>query len=302
MENFDAQEVIPMAENFMKKSKDDGKPFFVWLNTSRMHLYTHLDDKWKYAAEKYTSEADIHGSGMLQHDHDIGLVLKWLEDQGLLENTVIWYSTDNGPEHVSWPHGGTTPWRGQKMGTTEGGVRVVSMLRYPKEFKAGTIKNGIQAHMDMFTTFAEMAGVKDVNGKMMKEKKQYIDGVNNLAYWRGQQPDSNRDMFYYYYESKLAAVRMDQWKWHFIWKEDYYSNTIPLTVPRVFNLRMDPFESYDTPDSYGHLMQKVSWMMNPLGKRMNEHIKTLMDYPPVQGGKSFDMSNVIEQVMKKGNQ
>lgn len=107
MRNFDAGEVIPMAETFMKKAKDDGKPFFVWLNTSHMHFYTRLNDQWRYAAEKYTSEADYHGSGMLQHYHDIGLVLKWLEEQGLLENTVIWYSTDNG---LALHQGGEARW------------------------------------------------------------------------------------------------------------------------------------------------------------------------------------------------
>jgi arylsulfatase len=131
MEDFDATEVIPKAEAFMKKSKDDGKPFFVWLNTSRMHLYTHLNEKWRYAAADYTHDEDYHGSGMMQHDHDIGLVLDFLKANGLDENTIVWYSTDNGPEHSSWPYGATTPFRGEKMTTYEGGVRVISMLRWP---------------------------------------------------------------------------------------------------------------------------------------------------------------------------
>ncbi len=117
MKDFDAGEVVPKAFDFVRSAKSEDKPFFVWLNTSRMHLYTRLNDKWRYAAEKYTSESDIHGSGMLQHDHDIGLVLAFLEEQGLDKNTIVWYSTDNGPEHATWPHGGTTPFRGAKMGT-----------------------------------------------------------------------------------------------------------------------------------------------------------------------------------------
>ncbi|MEJ2477485.1 MAG: sulfatase-like hydrolase/transferase, partial [Desulfobacterales bacterium] len=107
----------------MKKAEQKGEPFFVWLNTSRMHLYTRLNNEWRYAAEKYTSEADYHGSGMLQHDHDVGLVLDFLKENGLDANTIVWYSTDNGPEHSSWPHGATTPFRGEKMTTYEGGVR-----------------------------------------------------------------------------------------------------------------------------------------------------------------------------------
>lgn len=261
-----------------------------------------MNDKWRYAAEKYTSEADYHGSGMLQHDHDIGLVLQFLKDNGLDEDTIIWYSTDNGPEHSSWPYGGTTPFRGEKMSTYEGGVRVVSMLKWPGTIKADQIKNGIQTHMDMFTSLATAAGVPNVADKMMKEKKQYIDGINNVPYWTGQKEDSARESMFYYYENKLTAVRMGPWKFHFSTKENYYANVVPLTVPKVFNLRMDPMESYDSIDSEGHLMQKVSWLMQPMNKLVAAHIKTLQDYPPVQGSKSFDMSNIVGDTLSKGSQ
>jgi arylsulfatase A-like enzyme len=302
MKDFDAKEVIPKAFDFMKQSKAQGKPFFIWLNTTRMHLYTRLNDQWRYAAEKYTSEADLHGSGMLQHDHDIGVVLDFLKDNGLEEDTIVWYSTDNGPEHSSWPHGGTTPFRGEKMTTYEGGVRVLSMLRWPGMVNPGQVLNGMQAHQDMFTTLAAAASVTDVAEKIKTEKKQYIDGLNNLDYWTGKSETSARNHIFYYYESKLTAVRMGPWKFHFSTKEDYYANVIPRTVPLVFNIRMDPFESYDSKDSYGHLMQKVSWLMEPMGELMQEHLKTLAEYPPVQGGKSFDMSNVVKEFIDKSVQ
>ena len=302
MKMFDEKEVLPLALKFMEDSKKEGKPFFVWLNTSRMHLYTRLNDEWRYAAEEYTSEADYHGSGMLQHDHDIGMVLDALKKMGLDENTVIWYSTDNGPEHSSWPHGATTPFRGEKMTTYEGGVRVISMLKWPGKIEPGQVLNGIQAHQDMFTSLAAAAGVPDVAEKMMAEKKQYIDGVNNLDYWTGKSPESNRNHIFHYYESKLTAVRMGPWKFHFSTKEDYYANVIPRTVPLVFNIRMDPFESYDNTDSYGHLLQKVSWLIQPMGTLMAQHLQTLKDYPPVQGGTSFDMSNVVEEFINKARQ
>jgi hypothetical protein len=112
---------------------------------------------------------------------------------------------------------------------------------------------------------------------------------------------SSRNHVFHYYESKLMAVRMGPWKFHFSTKEDYYANVVPRTVPLVFNIRMDPFESYDNKDSYGHLLQKVSWLTGPMGKLMNAHLKTLADYPPVQGGKSFDMSNVVQQFMSRGH-
>ena len=295
MENFDAGEVIPRAIQFMKDSKDANEPFFVWLNTSRMHLYTRLNEQtWRYAAETYTSEADYHGSGMLQHDHDIGLVLDALKDMGLDENTIVWYSTDNGPEHSSWPHGATTPFRGEKMTTYEGGIRLISMLRWPGHIQPGQILNGIQAHQDMFTSLAAAAGVPDVVEQMKTEKNQYIDGINNLDYWTGKAKESNRNLLFNYYESTLTGVRMGPWKFHFSTKEDYYANLVPRTVPLVFNLRMDPFESYDNKDSEGHLMQKVSWLLAPIGEQLGEHIQSLIEYPPVQSGKSFDLSNVIE--------
>lgn len=302
MKDFDGGEVIPLAKDFMLKAKEAGKPFFIWLNPTRMHVYTRLNDRWRYAAENDTSEADLHGSGMLQHDHEIGDVLQFLKDNGLEENTIVWYSTDNGPEHASWPHGGTTPFRGAKMGTFEGGVRVISMLRWPRAIEPGKTLNGIQTHMDMFTTLAAAAGIEDPNAEVMADKKQYIDGVNNLAYWLGESDESERDDFFYYYENRLAAYRMQQWKFHFSEKETYYSNVKPRTVPLLFNLRMDPFESYDNEDSYGHLLQKVSWLMAPMGERMNAHLQTLVDYPPVQGSKSFDMSNVVEEFTQKGRQ
>ena len=217
----------------------------MWLNTTRMHLYTRLDDEWRYAAEEYTSEADFHGSGMLQHDHDVGVVLDFLDPQGLAEDTVVWYSTDNGPEHSSWPHGATSPWRGEKMTAYEGGVRVLSMLRWPGGVKAGQVLNSIQGYQDMFTSLAATAGVGDVAARVEKEKKQIIDGVDNLPYWTGERPNSARNHIFHYYESRLLAARMGPWKFHFSTKEDYYANVIPRTVPLVFNIRMDPFETYD---------------------------------------------------------
>jgi len=302
MHNFDGGEVIPLALDFMERSVKADEPFFVWLNTSRMHLYTRIDDEWRRKVEKFTSEADYYGAGMLQHDHDIGVVLQALKDMGIDENTIIVYSTDNGPEHASWPHGGTTPFRGEKMTTYEGGVRVPCIARWPGRIPAGTVLNGIQGHQDLFTTLAVAAGVQNVAERIMEEKNQYIDGVNNLPYWLGKSDQSERNHIFYYYESKLTAMRMGPWKFHFSTKEDYYANVVPRTVPLVFNIRMDPYESYDSIDAYGHLMQKVSWLIQPMGVLMQQHLQSLADYPPVQGGASFDMSNVVEDFINKARQ
>ena len=300
MKNFDTDEVIPKALDFIKRAQEDDKPFFVWISTSRMHLYTRIDEEWLRKIEKITSESDYHGAGMLQHDHDIGTVLDTLKELGLEEDTLVVYSTDNGPEHSSWPHGATTPFRGEKMTTYEGGVRVPCMARWPGKIPAGSKLTGIQAHQDLFTVLSEAAGIPDVAAHVLEEKQQVIDGVNNLDYWTGKRDYSYRNHIFHYYESKLTAVRMGPWKFHFSTKEDYYANVIPRTVPLVFNLRMDPYESYDSKDSYGHLMQKVSWLLQPMGSLMREHLMSLAEYPPVQGGKSFDMSNVIEQFIERG--
>lgn len=298
MEDFDGGEVIPKAIDFMSRAKKEGKPFFVWLNTSRMHLYTHVNEKWREAAAKYTHEDDAQAAGMLQHDHDIGQVLDYLKKNGLDENTIVWYSTDNGPEHSSWPDGSTTPFRGEKMTTYEGGVRVPSMLRWPGVIKPGQIKNGIQAHQDMFTSLAAAAGVPDVVEQMKRDKKQYIDGLNNIDYWTGKSPESARTSVLYYIESKLTAVRMGPWKLHFSTKEDYYAPVQPLFAPLMFNLRSDPFESYDSKDSYGHLVQKNSWISGPMGELIGAHLRTLAEYPPVQKARSFDRSNLVQDFLQ----
>jgi arylsulfatase len=187
------------------------------------------------------------------------------------------------------------------MTTYEGGVRVISMLRWPGIVKPGQVLNGIQAHKDMFTSLAAAGGVTDVVEKMKTEKKQFIDGVNNLDYWTGEAPQSARNHIFHYNESKLAAMRMGPWKWHFSTTENYYGTITGRSKPMVFNIRMDPFESYDSTDSYGHLLQKVSWLVAPMGELMKEHLKTLAEYPPVQGGKSFDVSNVVEQFLSKAH-
>jgi arylsulfatase len=297
MKDIDAQEFIPRALDFMKKAKDADKPFFVWLNTSRMHLYTHLNDKWRYAAEKFTHDEDLHGSGMMQHDHDVGLVLDFLDENGLTDNTIVWYSTDNGPEHSSWPHGGTSPFRGEKMTTYESGVRVISMLRWPSVIKPNQTLVGIQAHQDMFTSLAAAAGVNNVAEKIEKEKKQYIDGMNNLDWWTGKSPESVRHHFLYYYESRITAVRMGPWKIHMTTREDYYDKLTNRVL--FFNVRSDPFESYDNKDSAGHMMQRMSWLFQPMSVLIEDHLKTLAKYRPVQGGASFDMSNVVEEFLEK---
>jgi arylsulfatase len=303
MKTIDEEEIGPRAMKFMKDAKDANKPFFVWLNTTRGHLYVHLDDKWRYAAEDFTSEADLAGSGVMKHDWTVGLILDFLDKNGLTENTIVWYSTDNGPEHSSWPDGQTTPFRSEKMSTYEGGVRMVSLLRWPGVIKPGQIMGGIQCHQDMFTSLAVAAGATDPNGWYMEKKKQYIDGVDNTSYWMGGTKSSARDSIFYYYEDKLTAVRVGNWKWHFSTKDGYYGNVVPLTVPKVYNIHADPYESYDEwGGSAGHLLQKVSWQIAPIKELLGAHLETLVKYPPVQVSKSFAMGNLVHDFLNKGHE
>ncbi len=243
---------------------------------------------------------------MIQHDDDIGKVLKKLDDLGLTENTIVVYTTDNGPEHSTYPEGGTTPFRSEKMTTWEGGVRVPMLVRWPGKIKPGSEFNGIQAHMDVFATLAAAAGVNydDLRQRLMKgdklgtdtEKKVYLDGVNNLDYWTGKSDQSARDDFIYWAEAAPQAIRVNQWKAHFSTRDGYYGTTTKLEIPWVFNLRQDPFESYNqAPFPLGQLPQHKSWMFNVVTAKMGAHLKTLMEYPPSQKPTSMSVEKLIEQ-------
>ena len=295
MKTMDA-EFIQASLDFMKRAKDAGKPFFVWLNPSRMHMYTRLSDEHRYLAAPYTTEHDAYGSGMIEHDMQIGELLDGLEKLGVLDNTIIIYSTDNGPEHSAKLHGGTTPFRGEKMTTYEGGVRVPMIVRWPGHVPADTVLTGIQAHMDIFTTLAAAAGEPDVVEKMKVERKQFIDGVNNLDYWTGETDQSARDNFIYYHESTIRAVRYAQWKLHFETSENYYAPYVKQKFPVVFNIHLDPFESFDETRDRSDILQSKQWVNEPIQHLLGEHIQSLVDYPPVQKAATLDFSALIEQL------
>lgn len=290
---------IDAALDFMERAKNGNKPFFVWLNPSRMHLYTHLRPEHRYLAADITTEHDLYGSGLMEHDMQVGHILNRMEEMGVLDNTIIVYSTDNGPEHSSRTHGGTTPFRGEKMTTYEGGVRVPMMVRWPDKIPAGIVLNGIQSHMDIFTTLAAAAGEPNVAEKILKERNQYIDGVNNLDYWTGKSKESARNNFLYYYESSMKAIRYKQWKIHFATSENYYAPYINQKFPVFYNLRFDPFESFDGTTDRGDIVQRKQWLNEPIQEILGSHIHSLKKYPPVQKAASFDFSELIEQMSSR---
>lgn len=300
METMD-DEFFAAAVDFMKRSKEADNPFFVWLNPSRMHMYTRLRPENRYLAAPYTTEHDAYGSGLIEHDAQVGRLLDDMQAMGVLDNTIVVYSTDNGPEHSAKLHGGTTPFRGEKMTTYEGGVRVPMMVRWPGKIAAGQVLNGIQTHMDIFTTLAAAAGAPDVADRMIKERKQYIDGVNNLDYWTGKAKGSRRDHYLYYYESSIKAIRINQWKVHFETSENYYDIYQKQKFPIFFNIRMDPYESFDNLTDRSDVVQSKQWLNEPIQHLLSEHIQSLADYPPVQKAASFDFSELMKQ-MQAGQQ
>ena len=299
METVD-EEFIGAGLKFMDKARSEDKPFFVWFATSRMHVFTRVPPKYQEKAREFTSYNDLYGAGMLQHDEDVGTILKRLEAMGIADNTIVIYSSDNGVEHSTFPHGGTTPFRSEKMTTWEGGVRVPMMVRWPGRIRPGTELNGIQSHEDVFTTLAAAAGVPDIRERIAAgdrlgtdvEHRNYIDGVDNLDYWTGKTDKSARDEYLYYAESQLQAIRINQWKAHFYVRDGYYGHTTKLDIAYLFNVRQDPYESYDqAPGPRATITQQKTWLYNDVMARLARHMATLQKYPPQQKGSSLSVAN-----------
>lgn len=303
MKTFD-EELVTKSKDFIKRATEADKPFFIWHATSRMHVYTHLKEESKNLATKHTTDMDFFGHGLLEHDKHVGELLDYLEELDIDENTIVIYTTDNGPEQSTWPHAGVTMFRGEKMTTYEGGVRAPFMVRWPNEIPAGLVRNGISAHEDVLPTL--MAALGELNlkdelklGKQINDMnyKVYIDGFNNLEYWTGKNSESARKYFFYYYESGLTAMRVGPWKMHFATKERYFDDMKAHTMPRLFNIRKDPFERYDDITGFHQLMHK-SWVMQPAIGLLTEHLATFEQFPPRQASASLDINKAIEQILK----
>lgn len=309
MERVD-EEFIDASFAFMEKALADRKPFFTWIAASRMHVWNHPPAEYLERCRAFTSAEDVHCAGMLQHDDNVGSVLRKLDELGVADNTIVIYSTDNGPERDTWPQGGTTPYRSMKMTTWEGGVRVPMMVRWPGHVPARSELNGIQSHEDVFTTLAAAAGVPDVRERAARGdafgtdtiKRNFIDGVDNLAYWTGKSDRSARDFFFYYSESRLQALRIHQWKMHFFTRDGYYGTTAKLEIPWLFNIRQDPFEYYDqAPGPRATLTQQKQFVFHFGTDLIMAHLKSLQDFPPPQAGTSLSLADILEAV-KRGQQ
>lgn len=270
--------------DFMERAVKAGEPFFVWHNPTRMHIYTHLRPERKNLATPYSSEFDVYGSGMMELDIMVGELLKKLETLGVADNTIVIFTADNGAMADWFPDGGTTPFRGEKATTWEGGVRVPMLIRWPAKIKAGSVSNGIQDHTDIFTTLAAAGGAENVVDKLKQSHHVHIDGVNNLSHWISNTA-STRTIYYYYNEMDLTGIRIGNWKSHFQQREGFFDYNKPSAL--LFNLRQDPFEKHDQWKSREVAMKLgVAWggqVQDALGVLY----QSLAEFPPRQKGGSL---------------
>ena len=304
METID-EEVTARAIDFMERAKKADKPFFLWWNSTRMHVFTHLK-----AASAGKTGLGIYADGMVEHDGHVGQLLAKLKELGLDQNTIVMYSTDNGAETFTWPDGGTTMFRGEKNTNWEGGYRVPCAIRWPGVIKPGTVINDIGAHEDMLTTFLAAAGDTAVKEDLLKGRriggttyKVHLDGYNLLPALKGEAAWPRREFIYWTDDGSVAALRYDNWKITFlkqnalglrVWQEPF----VPLRAPMVTNLRMDPFERAEEENAMGYqrwYMERM-FVIAPAGAYVGKWLQSFREFPPRQKPGSFNLDRVMEAV------
>jgi arylsulfatase A-like enzyme len=313
METFDS-EVLDKTLDYLDRVGKEDKPFFVWFNTTAIHIWSHSPKKYiQKAVDEGRAEQDVVRAKMIEHDEQIGVLLDKLKELGVDDNTIVVYTTDNGNETMLWPDGGYAPFRGEKGTTWEGGLRVPCLVKWPGHIKPGTSSNGIQSHEDLFVTLAAAAGATGIKEDLLKghtmngvKYKVHLDGYNNLDLWTGKSKTSERRAFFYYDETDLMAVRVDGWKMHIGVKREgsWWNEKAYPSVPYVFNLLMDPMEKMD-PESHewGYIGRKFfahkMWAPHAAAPFVGEHLKSFKDYPPRQGADSLSVHKVLEKAMAK---
>jgi len=311
METVDT-EITDHAINFMQKSVDDDKPFFVWLNPSRMHVVTHLSEHYDNTRTPENGWT-VYEAGMLEVDDGVGRVMGFLEANGITENTIVMFTTDNGAEVFTWPDGGMTPFRGTKGQILEGGVRVPMIVQWPAQIPAGQVENGVMSHLDWFPTLVAAAGNDNIvtelkSGKQINDKsyKVHLDGYNQLDMLKGQ-GESNRDVVYYFAESNLGAVRVGDYKYRFIDQPNgWFGGTVDLGWPVITNLRLDPFERAGLPTdstefgsmAYYNYFVYEFWRFVDGQNEVQKLVETFEEFPPMQEGASFNLEGIKNKVMK----
>ncbi len=304
METVD-EVILEHSVNFMQKANNDGKPFFVWLNPTRMHVKTHLSPKYE-AMRTDKNNWSIQEAGMAQFDDVIGGVMEQLDEMGIADNTIVVVSTDNGTEGFTWPDGGTTPFKGWKGMGTEGGFRVPCVIRWPNRIAPNQVFNDIMSGLDWFPTFVAAAGyegdiVEDLQkGKTLNGTRYtvHLDGYNQLNMLTNG-GESARDEIWYFTESTLAAARINDFKYVFIDQPNgWFGSKVPLDWPGIYNLRLDPFEKMSIGDSMfaGNWWAYEFWRYVFVQQEVAELAKSAEAFPPMQPGASFNLSRVKEQV------
>jgi len=304
METID-EEITDRAINWMENQVKDDKPFFLWYNSTAMHFRTHLAEK-----NRGKSGQDDYSDRMVTHDEQIGQILDKLDELGIADNTIVMYSTDNGPENDTWPDGANTPFRSQKDTNWEGGWRVPAFIRWPGKIKPGTVLNGIVSHQDMLPTLLAIAGDPDVNQKLLngykvgnKTFKVHIDGINMIPYLTGQVKESPRNAFFYMSDDgEVMAVRHRDWKFVLgeqqaqqmrVWMEPLNK----LRVPLMFNLRRDPFErAQHNSNTYYDWIMYHAFKIYEMQEVVAREIADFEKFPPRQKPASFNLDAVMRQV------
>ena len=301
METID-EEVTREALRFMEESKKEGKPFFLWWNSTRMHIFTHLKPE-----SQGKTGLGIYPDGMVEHDAMVGQVLAKLEQLGLDSNTIVMYSTDNGAEKFTWPDGGQSPFRGEKNTNWEGGYRVPTAIRWPGVTKPGTVLNDVFAHEDMLPTLLTAAGDPNVKEKLLKGMKVgaktfkvHLDGYNITDALAGKSPSPRHEFFYFNDDGSLVGLRYDQWKIVFaeqraegmdVWQDPF----VPLRLPKIFNLRSDPFETADHEGmDYKRWRVERTFLLVPAQQYVGKFLATFKEFPPSQKPGSFSLDQALE--------
>ncbi len=312
METVD-DEILDLSLKFMDKSKADNKPFFVWINPTRMHIVTHLSPKYEAMrnSENGWSEEE---AGMAQFDDIVGSVMQKLKDMGVDDNTIVVMTTDNGTEVFTWPDGGQTPFAQSKGTVMEGGFRVPAILRWPGHVPADSVQNGIFSGLDWLPTFVSLAGNPNVTQELLKGKtigdrtyKNHLDGYDQTAAITGKGPSARHEIFYLG-ESTVGAVRIDDYKFRFIDQpEGWLGVKAHPDVPYITNLRLDPFERTGWPNDgtkeggqqYFDWFKYEFWRFVFVQQLIGKEIQTFLDYPPMQRGASFNLDAVKAEMGKK---
>ncbi|WP_206363383.1 arylsulfatase [Cupriavidus necator] len=313
METIDDETTQAAADFITKQAKAD-KPFFVWMNTTRMHLFTHVRPSMKGQSGMAGND---YADGMIEHDGHVGKLLKTLDDLKLAENTIVIYTTDNGPNQFSWPDAATTPFRSEKDTNWEGAFRVPAMVRWPGRIQPGTVSTTMISGLDWFPTLLAAAGDTDIKERLLKGTsvggksfKVHLDGYNFLPYLTGQSKSGPRSDFYYFNDDgMLVAYRYNDFKVVFCEQRkpggfEVWSNPFTcLRAPKVFNLRMDPYERADVvSDQYYDWVAKNAYLIQYGVWRVAPFLQTFKEYPPSQRPASFSIDQMIEALTKNLDQ